>query len=138
MKFFVSILATGLILVGLTALPSLAQKKHKEMPIKEYEAFHEVLHPLQHEALPKKDYESIRTRADELVSRGNAIVTVGVPHRMADENKEPFERELQSFGNHLKAFATNAKEGSDQQLRESFDAVHDSFEMLASMLPQNP
>jgi hypothetical protein len=137
-KFYVSVLTVSLALIVLTALPSPAQKKHKEMPIKEYEAFHEVLHPLEHEALPKKDYESIRTKADELVSRGNAIVNLGVPYRMADEKKEPFERELQTFGSHLKAFATNAKEGSDQQLRESFDAVHDSFELLVSMLPQQP
>lgn len=104
------------------------------MPVKEYEAFHDVLHPLQHEALPSKDYERIRNQAGELVSRGNAIVTLGMPYRLADEKKEAFERELQNFASQLKTFATNAREGSDEQLKTSFDAVHDSFELLASML----
>lgn len=132
-------LTAALFVIGLAAFPSPAQKKkHKEMPIKEYEAFHDVLHPLQHEALPKKDYESIRSQADELLSRGNAIVQLGVPHRLADEKKEPFERELASFSTHLKSLAKNAKQGTDDQVKEGFDSVHDSFEMLVSMLPREP
>jgi hypothetical protein len=38
--------------------------------VKEYEEFHDVLHPLEHEALPNKDYRRIRLQAGELVKRG--------------------------------------------------------------------
>ena len=41
--------------------------------VKEYEDFHRVLRPLQHEALPKKDFQRIRARAGELTKLGRAI-----------------------------------------------------------------
>jgi len=40
--------------------------------IEEYEIFYEVLHPLQHEALPRRDFQRIRSMANELVARGKA------------------------------------------------------------------
>ena len=47
--------------------------------VKEYDAFHDVLHPLEHEALPKGDFARIRSQAKELTERGDAIVRLGVP-----------------------------------------------------------
>ena len=55
---------------------------------KEYEKFHDVLHPLEHDALPKKDFRRIRSQANLLVKRGNAIVKLGVPRDMSDDKKE--------------------------------------------------
>ena len=137
MKLFFAVVFTALFLVILNPSPVTAQKqKEKGISIKEYEAFHKVLHPLQHDSLPKEDYESIRTKADELVSLGNAVVKLGVPYRTLEDNREPFERELESFSAHLKALAINAKDGTDRQVLETFNAVHDSFELLVSMLPK--
>lgn len=102
--------------------------------VREYNLFHDVLHPLQHEALPKRDFKTIRTRATELVTRGRAIIKLGVPagvHETAE-----FAKELQNFETALSKFEVDAQEGTDAQLEESYNAVHDTFEMLASMLPR--
>jgi hypothetical protein len=103
---------------------------------KEYEKFHDVLHPLEHDALPKKDYRRIRSQANLLVKRGNAIVKLGVPSGTSEKKKEEFAKELNSFRQALARFRTDARRGTNDQLKTSYSAVHDSFEMLAAMLPR--
>jgi hypothetical protein len=102
--------------------------------VKEYNDFHHVLHPLQHEALPKKDYATIRARSSELVTLGEAIVTVGVPAKVNDV--PTFTNELKKFSDSLVKFKADSANATDAQLLESYLAVHDTFEMLAAMLPR--
>ncbi|HEX8492876.1 MAG TPA: hypothetical protein VF658_08555 [Pyrinomonadaceae bacterium] len=102
--------------------------------VREYNLFHDVLHPLQHEALPKKDFKTIRARAAELVTRGRALVRLGVPAGV--QETEAFRQELKQFEKALMKFRTDARKKSNARLEQSYNAVHDSFEMLASMLPR--
>ena len=104
--------------------------------VKEYNQFHDVLHPLEHEALPKKDFQRIRTNAAELVKRGKAIVQVGLPSGTPAKHHEEFRKELKKFEGALGDFSKHAQDGTDAQLEASFSAVHDSFEMLVGMLPR--
>ena len=104
--------------------------------VKEYNEFHHVLHPLQHEALPAKDFQRIRTTAAELVKRGKAIVQVGLPSGTPAKHHEEFRKELKKFDGALESFSRHAQDGTDAQLENSFSAVHDSFEMLVGMLPR--
>lgn len=103
--------------------------------VKEYDQFHKVLHPLEHEALPKNDFATIRARSGELITLGQAITKLGVPRGTKQEHVEQFKKELKKFRSALSKFRTAAKSGTDQQLKSSYSAVHDSFEMLAAMLP---
>jgi hypothetical protein len=104
--------------------------------VREYEEFHDVLHPLQHEALPNGDFKRIRAEANELVKRGEAILKLGVPAGVTEQNVKEFREELKRFGDALAKFKTDADTGTDAQLKESYSAVHDSFEMLAALLPR--
>lgn len=104
--------------------------------VKEYDHFHDVLHPLEHEALPAKDYRRIRAHAKQLVTRGKAIVKVGVPARTSEDQKEAFAAELKKFSQALNKFRAEALRSNNARLRTSYSAVHDSFEMLVAMLPR--
>ena len=86
--------------------------------------------------MPKKDFRRIRSQANLLVKRGNAIVKLDVPRGMSDDKKEEFSKQLDSFRQALNRFKSDAKSGADSQLITSYSAVHDKFEMLASMLPR--
>jgi len=108
----------------------------EEFSVREYEEFHRLLHPLQHEALPKKDFATIRAKAEELVKRGEAIVRLGVPKGTSTTNVDEFKKELKKFAAALGKFSNDAKGGTDEELEVSYSAVHDSFEMLAGMLPR--
>ncbi len=102
--------------------------------VKEYEQFHDVLHPLEHEALPNKDFKRIRSQANLLIKRGRAIVKVGVPQGTPEEKQEEFKTELRKFNEALTKFRAAARRGNNTELADSYSAVHDSFEMLAGML----
>ena len=104
---------------------------------KEYEKFHDVLHPLEHDALPKKNYRRIRSQATLLVKRGNEIVKLGVPNGTSEDKKEEFAKELDSFRQALAKFKKDARIGTNSQLKASYSAVHDKFEMLAGRLPRS-
>ncbi len=125
-----------LIITGLFLLLPLAAYGSEEFSVKEYDRFHDALHPLQHEALPNKDFRRIRANAVEFVKLGKAIVKVGVPAGTAKPNVEQFRVELKKFKRALNRFSRDAKTGSDSDLEASFSAVHDSFELLAGMLPR--
>ena len=90
-------LTIALLLAALILFPLATVVSADEFSVKEYGEFHDVLHPLQHEALPAKDYQKIRANAGELVKRGRAIVRVGVPKGTAEKDVEEFCRELKKF-----------------------------------------
>jgi hypothetical protein len=102
--------------------------------IKEYELFHDVLHPLQHEALPQEDFQRIRSMANELVTRGRAIVKLGVPEARR-ANRLEFAKTLRKFDGALASFKSDARARNDIRLRKSYIAVHDLFEKLAELVP---
>ena len=133
---------TGAILLSSTGIVSPAHGTAKSVArdhgfsVKEYESFHHVLHPLEHEALPQKDFKRIRATAGELVTLGEAIVKVGVPRGVDQKKHQEFEEGLKMFGETLVKFKADAEKGTDDQLKESYSAGHDSFETLAAMLPR--
>ncbi len=104
--------------------------------IKEYDSFHDLLHPLEHEALPKGDFARIRSDAKELSKRGDAIVKLGVPKAIKAEKAEEFKKHLNDFAAALTKFSSDAESGTDADLKTSFSAVHDLFEELAHSIPR--
>jgi hypothetical protein len=132
--FLVSIIATMVFMFS-TGLLYASPFEH-EFSVKQYDEFHEVLHPLQHEALPKGDFSRIRAKSGELIKLGKAIVKVGVPRGTKAEQVGEFKKELSKFNKTLVKFRADVKTGTDEQLKNSYSAVHDSFETLAAMLPR--
>lgn len=104
--------------------------------VKEYDAFHDLLHPLEHEAVPKGDFARLRSEAKELANRGDAIVKLGVPKGVKAELVEEFKKNLDSFSQALAKFRTDAESGTDAELKATFGAVHDIFEEMAHTLPR--
>ncbi len=129
--FIITLLLSSLFLAG----HAHATRQHG-FNVPQYEQFHDVLHPLEHEALPNKDFRRIRNKAPELIRRGKAIVAVGVPAGTNEQRKAEFASELKKFDKALSKLRTDARKGSNTKLRASYSAVHDSFEMLAAMLPR--
>ncbi len=130
------VLALFLSTVFLLSATNISAAPQHGFSVKQYESFHHVLHPLEHEALPKGDFKRIRTKAGLLYSRGRAIVRLGVPAGTSAEQKAEFEKGLKTFSQALIKFRSDARRGTNDQLKISYSAVHDTFEMLAGMLPR--
>jgi hypothetical protein len=103
--------------------------------LKEYELFHDVLQPLQHEALPEEDFQRIRTMANELVTRGKAIVKLDLPQAPPNAKRREFAKSLREFDRALARFNIDARAKNNTRLKKSYIAVHDSFEKLAELVP---
>ncbi len=99
-----------------------------------FDKFHNILHPLQHEALPNKDYKTIRAKSTELVAAGRAIERLGTPKGVRQSRS--YRAKLNKFSVALRRYRQDAAKGSDDQLHTSYVAVHDTFEELAHMLPR--
>jgi hypothetical protein len=127
---------TAVSVVALVLFSSATFARPSDFGVKEYDDFHHVLHPLEHEALPKNDFATIRSRAGELVKFGGAIAKLGVPAGTKAESREEFKMELKKFKDALAKFRKASKSGTNDELKTTFSAVHDSFEMLAGMLPR--
>lgn len=125
--------AASLIWILVVSPASNAVVQH-EFRIEEYELFHDVLRPLQHEALPQSDFQRIRSMASELVARGKAIVKLGVPEAPRVPRRE-FAEARRKFDRALDAFWSDSKSGSNAKLKKSFTRVHDFFEELAALVP---
>ncbi|MCU1265247.1 MAG: hypothetical protein JWM21_1565 [Acidobacteria bacterium] len=136
MKRLSSVLMIGATLFLLSAGWLFAAPVEHEFGVKQYDDFHRVLHPLQHEALPKADFSRIRAKSSELIKHGRAIVKLGIPRGTKAAHVAEFRTELSKFNKALARFSSDVKKGSDEQLKVSYSAVHDSFEMLAAMLPR--
>jgi hypothetical protein len=125
---------TALLAATLFLVATIEAAPQHGFSLPEYNQFHDVLHPLEHEALPKNDYGTIRAKAGQLVFRGRSIVKLGVPAGMKDEQKEEFAKELKKFDHSLNKFRVDARRSSNTKLRRSYSAVHDSFEILVAMV----
>ena len=123
------------VVILLCAIFGVAAAQHHAGP-KVYEEFHDVLHPLEHEALPNKDYRRIRSQSGELVKRGKAIVKTGVPAALTGDKRTEFVLEMSTFNAALNQLKTASRRGSNSRLARSYSAVHDSFEKLMQMLPR--
>ena len=123
-------------LIFLANVAVIASAAGHEFSVRQYNEFHEVLHPLQHDALPKGDFATIRKRSGKLIMHGNRIVKLGVPRGTGKEKIAEFKAGLSKFNKALAKFRIDAKSGTDEQLKISYSAVHDTFEELADMLPR--
>lgn len=132
--FILTIAALLVALHGQGASLTASAGADEHFSVREYNLFHDVLHPLQHEALPKKDFKTIRARAGVLFARGRALVRLGIPPGV--QETETFLKELRQFEAALVKFKADARKKSNVRLEQSYNAVHDSFEMLASLLPR--
>ncbi len=113
--------------------PAEAQDKHG-FGVAAFDRFHDVLHPLQHEALPNNDFKTIRTQAATLARLGRPLVKMKAPHNITDRAK--FTSEQKRFGRALRDYQQAAARDNDDELKTSYIAVHDSFEELAQLLPR--
>jgi hypothetical protein len=103
-----------------------------------YSFFQDVLDPLQDEAIPRGDVQRIRSMANELVTRGQAIVNLDVPEDVSNPYQRKFAEARRKFFRALSALAlaANSRAGTDAEVKKSFAAVHDSFERLAELAPR--
>lgn len=125
---FASMAAMAIALIMTTSV--FGVQKHK-FPTPELDAFHTVLHPLVHEALPKKDARRIRKNVAELNELGEKIIKSSLPKEISLEQEKNLKEQIDFFGAALNELVKiSKKKGKDSELMKGLDSVHEEFEEL--------
>ncbi len=109
-------------------------RAHSAFNNTDFDRFHDILHPLQHEALPQNDMARIRREAKRLVTAGRPLTRMMIPLGVEDTAK--FCDEQARFADALKRFDRAAKRDDDTAMKRDYIAVHDTFEEMAHLLPR--
>jgi hypothetical protein len=91
--------------------------------------FHEVLHPLVHDAMPEKQYDLVRGKLDELFSHAKAIRKAKLPAEMASVKKE-FRRSAERLVDQIRKLK---KTSNDAKFEALFDEMHMTFEGMVGL-----
>ena len=127
-----------LVTVLLTATSSMfGQDKMKDegkhgFTMKQVKAFHDVLHPLVHDALPKGDFAKIRNTLDKLLVKATAIQNAKLPKALAGRKQE-FDDACNTLVTQLEEMNAMKDKVDDDTLEKSFNEMHDTFEQLAQI-----
>lgn len=108
-------------------------KETKSIVAKKLDEFHELLHPLVHEAYPKKDFAAIRKGLPGLVTAGIAVKKASLPKEMATK-KNDFNKTSKKLVRQLTDLNKNKTKLSDEKFGEMFMEMHDTFEELMGMM----
>lgn len=88
-------------------------------------AFHEVLHPLVHDAMPNHDIAAVKAKLQDLMAKAEAMAAIELPAAA---------RKLRNKRDKLikRVHELNAKaKASNKKFEKAFDKVHEAFEDLA-------
>jgi len=101
--------------------------------LKELDDFHEMLHPLVHEAYPSKDYAAIRSAMPGLLKEGKKVAKAKLPKEFSGHKKE-FTKHSRTLVAQLQALVKKNKTLTDEQYGEQFMEMHETFEAIADLL----
>jgi hypothetical protein len=102
--------------------------------IGEYRLFYDLLQPVNQSPLPEQTLQRIKFIADQLLTRGKAVVKLGVPEA-PKANRRNFSKALKRFESALAQFRSAARNKNDLKLKESYISTYDSFAALTNLLP---
>jgi hypothetical protein len=101
-------------------------------PLKEVDAYHQVLYKLYHHDLPQKNLPALRADAEELVKRCEAIGGATLPRRHAGK-EDAFKTASADLCEATKALAAMGEKTADTQLMKAVEEVHTRYQALARL-----
>ncbi|MBM2840245.1 MAG: hypothetical protein HW412_773 [Bacteroidetes bacterium] len=136
-------LCTLLLALAVSITASFSQEKeeakaeHKKgehgLALKELTAFHDILHPLVHEALPNSDFATIRKGIDELLEKAMVIQQAKLPKKLLGRSKE-FKKKAAELAKELQEMSETKDKVDDATIEKQFNEMHDTFESLAEII----
>lgn len=101
-------------------------------PLKELDAYHQVLYQVYHHDTPQKDLPALRANAQELVKRCEALGGATLPKRHAGK-AEAFKTASAALCDATKALAAQGDTSGEAQVMQAVEAVHTRYQALAHL-----
>ena len=123
------VLATSTLLPG----QELSKKKSNQAnDFKELQAFHNALHPLVHDALPRGNFDRIRAGLNKLLQKATAIQKAKLPARLSGRQEDIQERA--TYLHDLLAEMVAMKDKIDDTMMEkTFNEMRETFEEIVEI-----
>jgi len=136
MKRFMMIIGVMMLLLSTGGTYAQEKKAEHKMEakgsmVKEVDSFHELLHPLVHDAYPKKDFGSIRKALPDLISSARSLGKAKLPKELTAK-REAYRKESKKLMKQLKDL--DAKKMPDEQFGKLFSEMHDTFENIMEIV----
>ena len=130
------------IVVVLSPAPLYSQEKSdstqrergsESVAVKELDEFHELLHPLVHDAYPNKDFAAIRKAIPGLKRSAKLVRAAVLPKELAPA-KHNYKKESRKLLKQLTELDKRKNKLSDEELGMKFMEMHDTFEELMGIV----
>ena len=110
-----------------------AKKSHgsETMSVKELDAFHELLHPLVHEAYPNKDFSTIRKAIPDLIAAAKKLKIASLPEEL---KKKEFKKNSSKLLKELTALNKKKEKLTNEEFGKKFMEMHDTFENIMELM----
>lgn len=114
-------------------LSSHAQTQDTVWHVPELDAFHDVMHPLWHDAYPAKDYDAFKKMVDEVNIKAKAVYSATLPGIQRDKQLKwnegviKFQQSVENYGKYAAA-------NENENLLKSAEDLHSNYEMLVRIV----
>jgi hypothetical protein len=97
--------------------------------LQEVDEFHKVLYVVYHKYLPNKEYDSIRSVANDLVQKAEAITKTSLPKRL-ESKAEDFAVAAQGLYAASKSLAETCQQGDGESIEKAIEHLHTKYQNL--------
>ena len=100
--------------------------------LKELDDFHSSLYMLYHYYLPEYDIDKIRSSAEELSRKMQALNTAALPDRLQSKNLE-FLQAREKLSESVTAFKESLRTNREETIKKAIDELHSNYQAVQSI-----
>jgi hypothetical protein len=97
--------------------------------LKEADEFHKVLYVVYHKHLPNREFDSIKSVADDLVQKAEAITKTTLPKRLESKEEEFFVAAQELYAA-SKSLAETCQQENEESIEKAIDHLHTKYQNL--------
>jgi len=97
------------------------------------EKFHTVLRPLQHQAVPNNDVETIKSQTSKLYSMAEQVANATIPEDLREQG-DAIHQHQQDLVGRVRELQNQLKNGTDEDILNAFSDIHTQYENFADAI----
>lgn len=101
--------------------------------VPELDAFHEVMHPIWHDAYPAKDYDALKKYVDEVNTKAKAVYSASLPG-IQREKQLKWNGGIIQFKTAVEDYNKYASANENESLLNAAENLHSKYEMLVRVI----
>lgn len=112
---------------------SLGQTQDTVWRVPELDDFHEVMHPIWHDAYPSKDFEALKKFVDEVNAKAKAVYAATLPG-IQREKQLKWNEGVMQFQSAVEDYNKYAAADDNEGLLKAAENLHTKYEMLVRII----